>query len=189
MQRFQALSSFWSLPGRVELSVSASSTDAVLQPFTLYYRPIGSVKTPRSVLENYAKRILADASPQPFDFKLPDGSHMQELRRDPASVRTSVKQNQFGSVVKFSYPNQPEGLDSYYMKSGEAWLTTDLGLVEATYMGKVGSTKATDVCHQGGAGGYAMIPGSFLPFSTGFKALTVTIHSLETGMLTICGYY
>lgn len=189
MQRFEALSAFWALPGRVELSVSASGTEAVLQPFTLYYRPIASVKTPRSLLENYAKRVLADAFPQPIEVKLPDGSLMQELRRDPVSVQSSMKKNLFGNVVKFTYPNQKEGLDGFYMDSGESWLTTDLTLVEAAYMGKFSATDANDVCHRGGAGGYAMIPGSFLPFSSGFTAMSVTIHSLETGLLTMCGYY
>lgn len=189
LQRFQALSDFWTLPGRVELSASELRTDTVLQPFSLYYRPVGASVLPRAKFESYAKNLLADALPHPIKVQLPDGSQMQELRHDVEGVQTSQKQNQFGDVVKFSYPGQKEALYAFFAKSGEAWLTTDLSLVEAVLLGNVNSTPPADVCHKGGSSGFAVVPASFLPVHIDFKAMTVSIHNLETGMFTICGYY
>lgn len=189
MQRFPALSAFWNLPGRVELTVSASRTESVFQPFSLYYRPVGTIDLPRTMLETYAKDLLADALPHPIDVQLPDGSRMQELRHDAAGVRAEQQQNMFGDIVKFSYPDQKEALYAFYAKSGEAWLTTNLILVQAALLGNIGATVPDDACHKGGAGGFAVVPASILPIKSRFNELAVSIHSLETGMFTICGYY
>lgn len=189
MQRFPALSGFWSLPGRMELFVSATHTDSVFQPFSLYYRPIGGQALPRTALENGAKELLADALPHQIEIQLPDGSHMQELRHDAGGVETDQKQNQFGDIVKYSYPGEKTALYGFYAKDGEAWLTTDVNLVQAILMGTVGAAAPADECHRGGHAGFASIPGSLLPIQTDFTDLTVSVHNLETGLFTICGYY
>ncbi|HTK04709.1 MAG TPA: hypothetical protein VL500_03935 [Candidatus Eisenbacteria bacterium] len=189
MQRFPALSSFWTLPGRTELFVSASRTDAVFQPFSLYYRPAASLPMPRTTLEKYAKELLADALPHPIDIQLPDGSHMQELRHDAGGVVADQKQNQFGDIVKYTYPGEKTALYAFYAKDGEAWLTTDMNLIQAILLATVGAAAPGDACHKGGQGGFASVPGTLLPIQNGFKNLTVSIHSLETGLFTICGYY
>lgn len=189
MGRFPALSAFWTLPGRVELTVSASGTDAALQPFSLYYRPSGSLAFPREMLETYVKNLLSDAVPHPIDVKLPDGSHMQELRHDPGGIESSPRQNQFGEITKYTVPGEKGSLTGFYTKAREAWLTTDPVLLQAIFLGNIGAVAANDACHKGGAGGFAMIPGSFLPMTGAFKDVTISIHNLETGLFTICGYY
>lgn len=189
MQRFPVLSTFWSLPGRVELTVSASGTGTALQPFSLYYRPAERFRLPQEAFETLAIDLLADAMPQPVDTKLPDGSHMQELRRDRSSIRSSVRPNQFGVVKNFTVSGQSASLSVFFMKDKEVWLTTDLMQLQQIYLGKIGTAPANDACHTEGSGGFAVIPGSFLPGPAIFNKMTISIHNSETGLSIICGYY
>ena len=189
MQRFSPLSAFWGLPGRVELSVSASRTDETLQPFVLYYHPAASSPIPRVKIETIVKNLMISAFPHAVQVQLPDGSHMQELRFDKTGLSAEKQTNRFGDIVKYAFPSEKNALYGFYSLDKEVWLSGDLGLVQSAILGNVDQAPLTDVCQADGLGGNAVVPGSFLPFQNGFSSVALSIHNLETGMFTMCGYY
>ncbi len=189
LQHFPALARVWALPGRVEFTASASHTDSILQPFILYYRPSGTKKLPHAELEAFARGILADAFPRPIVTRLPDGSQMKETRREPRAVVAVQRENRFGKIEKYAYPGEKTGIYAFYATDGEAWVTTDLSLVQNMLTGVIGIDTPTDACQKGGRGGFASIPKAYSPVISEFSTITFSVQDLETGLLTICGYY
>lgn len=191
LQRFQPLATLWNLPGRLELAVSASETP-VLSPFVLYYRPAvgGSLEGP--VIEEHAKYLLAEAEPVGFKVMLPDATGMTELRREPDAVTTVRKPvHGFGTRAQLRLPGSLEKMEIFYADDGETWLSTDLGLIQASIMGNIDASAPVSPCEKGGEDGFAALSGAFLsnsPYFNGFERLTISLHSVESGMFTTCGY-
>ena len=192
LQRFQPQAGIWRLPGRLELSVSASETGAV-SPFVLYYRPEYGRGLDGPRLETYAKALLAESEPVGFDVTLPDDSKMVELRREPDSVQTIRKKvNQFGERAQMRIPGGTQKMEIFYADDGEAWMSDDLGLIQAAIMGSVSAAPPQGACEIEGEGGFASFSGKGLqawPLFQGFDRLTFSIHDLESGMFTTCGYF
>jgi hypothetical protein len=192
LQRFQPQASIWRLPGRLELSVSASETRAV-SPFVLYYRPAYGVGLSGPVLEDYAKGLLAESDPIGFEVTMPDDTQMIELRRDPDSVVTVRKTvNKFGERAQLRVPGSTHKMEIFYDDDGEAWMSNDLNLIQASVMGSVGAEDSRHDCEKGGKGGFADFSGKSLetwPLFKGMDRLTFSIHNIESGMFTTCGYF
>jgi len=192
LQRFQPQAVLWSLPGRMELAVSASETDG-LSPFVLYYRPESGVSLSGPALEIYAKALLAESDPIGFEVALPDDSSMVELRRDPDSVLTVRKRvNRFGERAQLSAPGSSHKMEIFYADDGEAWMSTELGLIQASIAGNVGSEGTPGACEDGGKDGFADFSGKsieYWPMFRGMERLTFSIHNIESGMFTTCGYF
>jgi hypothetical protein len=184
-----SLKGFWDLPGRVEVSLSASHTDTIFQPFVLYYRSRGSEKFPRDKIEGLVRNALAEAVPMKNEVSLPDGSKMTELHHDENGVMTTSRRIHLGEVVEFRVPEDGSTLQAYFADSGEAWVSTDTGHIQQALLGNINTEVSQDTCKQGASGGYAALPGSFMPILSGFSQVTISIHNLETGLLTTCGYY
>lgn len=192
LQRFQPLAELWQLPGRIELSLSASETGA-LSPFVLYYRPeFGrGLEGPR--LEAHAKALLAESEPVGFDVTLPDDTKMIEVRREPDAVQTTRKHvNRFGERAQMRVPGGSQKLEIFYADDGEAWMSSDLDLIQASIMGNIDAGRSQDACETGGAAGFASFSGKSLeswPLFRDFNRLTFSLHSLESGLFTMCGYF
>ena len=192
LQRFQPQASLWSLPGRMELSLSASETHAI-SPFILYYRPRygSSLEGPR--LEEHARGLLAETDPIGFEVALPDDTEMIELRRDPDSVLTTRKEvNIYGQRAQLRAPGGEHRMEIFYANDGEAWLSNDLGLIQAALTGNVGAELPTDACETAGKDGFAAFSGKSLDslaLFRGLKRMTFSIHNMESGMFTTCGYF
>lgn len=183
------LSSIWSLPGRLELTVSASHTDTVIQPFVLYYRPEVGETVPQKRFEGFARGLLAEARPSIIDVLLPDGSRMQEQRYDENAVQTRSIATKVGPVVHFSVPGYPEELRAFFADDREVWLSTDIGMIEAAFLGNVGASYEKSSCDEAAQAGFARLPAGTLPFKNGFRTLEFSLKNLETGLFTVCGYY
>ncbi|HJV33406.1 MAG TPA: hypothetical protein VJ694_05255, partial [Patescibacteria group bacterium] len=111
LQRFQPLASLWKLPGRIELSISASETGA-LSPFVLYYRPEFGRGLEGPQLEAHAKALLAESEPVGFDVTMPDDTKMIEVRREPDAVQTTRKHvNRFGERAQMRVPGGTQKLE------------------------------------------------------------------------------
>lgn len=192
LQRFQPQAGLWSLPGRMELSLSASETHAI-SPFILYYRPRygSSLEGPR--LEEHARGLLAETDPIGFEVTLPDDTEMIELRRDPDSVLTTRKDvNRYGQRAQLRAPGGEHLMEIFYTNDGEAWLSNDLGLIQAAFTGNVGAELPSDACETPGKDGFAAFSGKSLesmPLLMGLKRMTFSIHNMESGMFTTCGYF
>ena len=189
MQRFTSLPAFFRLPGRVELSVSASHTAETLQPFVLYYRPALFGSDARGPIEAAAKNLLAEAVPHEVSVKLPDGTSMQEQRLDKENISVQEQKNRFGVVVKYAFQAERPALYAFYSNDGESWLSTDLSLIQSIILDSVGQSPASDACQADTTGGFADFPGGVLPIANGFSRTTISVHDLETGVFTFCGYY
>ncbi|MEK7546378.1 MAG: hypothetical protein AAB554_04890 [Patescibacteria group bacterium] len=192
LQRFQALAGLWSLPGRMEMSISASET-SVLNPFILYYRPAFGTDRAGPAFESIAKAILAETDPISFEVSLPDDSKMLELRREPDSVLTVRKKvSLYGNRAKLKVPGGRHNIEIFYADNGESWMSDDLGRIQASIMSNVTAKKASEPCESGGNAGFASFTGKSLdswPFFHGFDRLTFTINNIESGMFTTCGYF
>ncbi|HJV32706.1 MAG TPA: hypothetical protein VJ694_01640, partial [Patescibacteria group bacterium] len=192
LQRFQPLAGLWKLPGRIELSLSASETGA-LSPFVLYYRPVFGRGLEGPQLEAYAKALLAESEPVGFDVTMPDDTKMIEVRREPDAVQTTRKHvNRFGERAQMRVPGGTQKLEIFYADDGEAWMSSDLDLIQASIMGNVTADLPQGACETGGEAGFAAFSGKNLeswPFFRDFTRLTFSMHSLESGMFTMCGYF
>ena len=192
LQRFQPQASLWSLPGRMELAVSASETEG-LAPFVLYYRPEHGISLSGPALETYARGLLAEADPVGFEVTLPDDTQMVELRREPDAVVTTRRNvGVYGERAQLHTPGSDQKMEIFYADDGEAWMSTDLGLIQASIMGNIGAERDLDSCEQGGKDGYADFSGQTLaswPLFKGMDRMTFSIHNIESGMFTTCGYF
>lgn len=199
LQRFQALAGVWSLPGRVEMTISASKKAEVLSPFTLYYRPENGSVSQKHALDPFARELLSEVSPETVAVQLPDKSKMTELRQNTASVLMKSTPTPHGEVARYSVPNGHGGLAAFYDQTGENWLSTELGFVEAAILGNINDSATGTVCETSGQDGFVSIqqdenghwPSEIVqswPYFDGMKRFTVSINSLESGLLTICGY-
>lgn len=191
-QRYQGQSDLWNLPGRLELATSASDTEAGLSPFILYYRPSAWSDAAVAGLETFSRAILAETGPVGFEVTLPDGTVMTELRFEPDAVRSVRKEvGAFGHRLTLSSPEGGHSIEAFFNTTGETWLSTDLDLIQSALTGSIGSQDPSSACERGGHGGYADFSGSETmpwPYFKGFRRLTVSIHNLETGLFTMCGY-
>lgn len=191
-QRYRGQAGLWDLPGRIELSSSASGTGLGLSPFVLYYRPASWSGAAIKELEAFSREVLAEAGPVGFEVALPDGSLMTEFRFEPDAVRSVRKEvREYGHRLTLSSPEGNHAIEAFFNKNGEAWLSTDLDLIQAALTGSIGSSLSSSECETGGRGGYAEFSGSKAagwPYFEAFERLTVSIHNLETGLFTICGY-
>jgi len=192
LQRFQPQAGLWSLPGRMELSLSASETHAI-SPFVLYYRPRYGTSLEGPLLEEHAKGLLAESDPIGFEVALPDDTEMIELRRDPDSVLTVRKKvGQFGERAQMRAPGGTHTMEIFYADDGEAWMSNDLGLIQAAIAGNVGAEQPAGDCEVGGRDGFAAFSGKSLesmPLLKGMERLTFSIHNIESGVFTTCGYF
>lgn len=192
LQRFQPLAGLWSLPGRLEFFVSASDTQT-LNDFVLYYRPQhgGSLAGPS--LEIHAKALLAETDPIGFEVALPDDTEMTELRREPDAVLTVRKPvHSFGTRAQMKAPGGTRQMEIFYADDGEAWLSNELELIQASIMANVGGHEASGDCEEGGRHGFAAFSGKSLeswPYFKGLDRLTISLHDIESGMFTTCGYF
>jgi len=192
LQRFQLQAGLWRLPGRMELTVSASETNA-LSPFVLYYRPKYGTSLEGPKLEEYAKALLAESDPIGFDVMLPDDTEMVELRREPDAVLTTRKKvNKFGERAQMMAPGGTHKMEIFYADDGEAWMSDDLGRIQGAIAGNVGAIHPSEGCEAGGRDGFASFTGKSLasmPLAAGLDRLTFSIHNIESGMFTTCGYF
>lgn len=192
LQRFQLQAGLWRLPGRMELTVSASETHA-LSPFVLYYRPKYGKSLEGPLLEEYAKALLAESDPVGFEVMLPDDTEMIELRREPDAVLTTRKKvNTFGERAQLRAPGGEHMMEIFYADDGEAWMSNDLGYIQAGIGGNVGASQPVGACEVGGRDGFAVFSGKSLesmPLLRGVDRLTFSIHNMESGMFTTCGYF
>ncbi len=192
LQRFQPLAGLWGLPGRLEFSVNASSTQA-LNDFVLYYRPQHGGSLAGPVLESHARALLAESDPVGFEVALPDDTEMTELRREPDAVLTTRKPvNTFGTRAQLRAPGGSHQMEIFYADDGEAWLSGDLKLIQASIMGNIGGHAPSGECEEGGRHGFAALSGKSLqswPYFENFDRVTISLHDIETGMFTTCGYF
>jgi len=191
LQRFQGLPLLWKLPGRVEMSVSASETDAI-RSFVMYYRPQSGGNLAGPNLESYARQLLSEAHPVGYKVTLPDDTNMVELRLDPDSVETSRnKVRQFGQRARLSIPGSDSMIDIFYADDGEAWMSSQLSLIQGAIMGNIGAVAEESACDARESAGFASFSGDSLdnwPLFSSLARLTFNIHNIETGLFTTCGY-
>lgn len=192
LQRFQLQAGLWTLPGRLELAISASETHA-MNPLVLYYRPKHGGSLAGPTLETYAKALLAESDPVSFEVSLPDDTEMIELRREPDSVLTTRKHvNQFGERAQLKAPGGRHQMEIFYAETGEAWLSDDLNRIQASIMALVSVGRPKEACEVGGRDGFVAISGKSMiswPFFVGFDRMTFSFHNMESGVFTTCGYF
>jgi hypothetical protein len=190
LQRFRAFSELWMLPGRVEVTLSATQTHAI-NPFVLYYRPTHGRGLEGPQLESVGKALLAEAEPVGFIVTMPDASKMTELRREPDAVRIDRKPvNGFGTRATLRLPGSERRLEIFYADDGEAWLSDDLGRIQGAIMDNITTEDPNGVCEKGREG-YAEMKGPVLslhPDVPTLKRLTFGLEDVESGLFTICGY-
>ncbi len=189
LQRYGVLAEPWSWPGRVELTVSASATDAALQPFLLYYIPQGGREAMNEKIDTFAKKLVSEASPLSVKVRLPDDTSMTELRHDADGVVETSSENRFGRILKFSVPGTDTHIAVFHANTGESWVSTEVGFIQAGLVDSLGAERPSGSCNQGGNLGFASFSGAMLPTLGTYSSVNVTIRNLETGMFTICGYY
>jgi hypothetical protein len=124
---------------------------------------------------------------------MPDDTQLVELRREPDAIQTVRKSvNHFGERAQMAAPGGSHTMEIFYADDGEAWLSDDLDLIQASIMGSISSANSSGACETGGAGGFAALSAKKLeswPFFKNLERLTFSIHSLESGLFTICGYF
>ncbi len=189
LQRYGVLAEPWTWPGRVELTVSASATEASLQPFLLYYIPQGGRDAMTEKIDIFAKKLLSEASPLAVKVRLPDSTSMTELRNEIREVVETSSENRFGRLLKYSTPGTDMRIAVFHAKTGESWISTEVGFIQAGLVDSLGAEKPSENCNQGGNLGFASFSGAMLPMLGTFSSVNITLRNLETGMFTICGYY
>ena len=189
LQRFNALAEPWNWPGHVEVNVSASATGESLLPFVLYYKPQAGDVLIHEKIDAFAKNLLADALPQAIKVSMPDDSSMLELRHDPESVQHTDVKNRFGRLLKFMIPAKSLQIAVFHADTGESWVSTDVGLIQAGLLDSLGMEKPSEACDRGGEVGFASFAGPLMSEYGQLKTINLSLHNLETGLFTICGYY
>ncbi len=189
MQRFQALAEPWTWPGKIEMTVSGSSTDESLQPFVLLYQPPVGQTALKEEIDAFAKNLLSEAFPQAVKVSMPDDSVMTEFRHDPNSVKKEAIENRFGTLLRFTIPGKTQKIMVFLADVGDVWLSNDLGLIQSALLDNVGAVTSTQTCEKGGVGGFASFAGPLVSNLGQFKKIDLSLQNLETGLFTVCGYY
>ncbi len=189
LQRFTPLVEPWQWPGRVELAVSASSTKEVLSPFVLYYKPSVGEKNVAKKVEDFAKNLLSQASPQTLLVQLPDATKMSELRDDPGALHKEETPTRFGTLARYSSRGNLERLAVFYANEGEFWISTDVALIQEALLANVQATPSTDACLQDRGEGFASFSAWKSSEFGAFSTYSVSLKHVVPGLFTLCGYY
>lgn len=140
-------------------------------------------------IDTFAKKLVSEASPLSVKVRLPDDTSMTELRHDADGVVETSSENRFGRILKFSVPGTDTHIAVFHANTGESWVSTEVGFIQAGLVDSLGAERPSGSCNQGGNLGFASFSGAMLPTLGTYSSVNVTIRNLETGMFTICGYY
>lgn len=191
LQHFKGLSGLWSLPGRLELAVSATTTDGV-SPFILYYRPSPGSSLPEAELEAAGRALLAETDPVGVTVLMPDATAMTEYRHEPTAVGVERKDvRSFGKRATLRMAGSRQKLELFYANDGEAWFSDDLGRIQAAIMSGVSAVEAETRCGTDAHEGRFVFRGGSIGNFPYFQSLNELIFSMpddESGLFTICGY-
>lgn len=190
---------FGTLPGTLELAISASGSLESFRPFLAYSR----LRMPMNPLrfEVAGREFVAAIDPQRITMMLADGSTSTDLRPDPKNVGVSRNRLSSGEIVRFFGPTGTvfsvflQGNSEVWMTSGTTTLPIQQGILsEVGHDGSIDRSCLPSGRNSGIILGREAIRrhfGGLLEFfglTQGYSSVSLIVDDETPGLFAVCGY-